>query len=101
MTGMITTDEIQHLADLSRITLTEQEADTLKGEVADIVDYVSTVQELSVEDSTPACGVVCNVFRKDEITNEPGVYTEKMLKAAPAVKNGYLEVKQILQNDDK
>lgn len=101
MANMITTEEIQHLADLSRITLTDEEVDTLKGEVADIVDYVSTVQELSINDTAPTVGVVHNVFRKDEVTNEPGEYTEKMLKAAPAVKNGYLEVKQILQNDDK
>lgn len=101
MANMITTEEIHHLADLARITLTEEEVDTFKGEVTDIIDYVSTVQELSVGEVVPKVGVVHNVFRQDEVTNEPGVYTDKLLKEAPATKNGYIEVKQILQNDDK
>lgn len=99
---MVNKDELVHLASLSRIQLAESEIAPLQKEIEEIVDYVSVIQSLTVDfNKEPVCGPVCNVFRKDEVTNEPGEYTESLLKEAPATKNGYLQVKQILQNDEE
>ena len=91
-----------HLADLSRIRLGDSEISSMQKEIEDIVDYISDIQSLTVDSrSNPVCGPVCNVFRADRVTNQPGEYTEAILKEAPTTKDNYLQVKQILQNDEE
>lgn len=98
---MINKDELMHLASLSRIQLAESEIAPLQKEIEEIINYVSVITSLTVAmNSEPACGPVHNVFRTDEVTNQPGEYTQSLLQEAPATKDGYLQVKQVLQNDE-
>ena len=96
----MTKDDIQHLATLSRIKLTDEEVEKLSGEFDAILDYVGQINEV-VESGEieKKVGVVYNVFRDDEITNEPGAYTEDLLAAMPERHGQYLKVKKILNPD--
>jgi aspartyl-tRNA(Asn)/glutamyl-tRNA(Gln) amidotransferase subunit C len=98
----MTRDEIQHLASLARIRLSETEMDSLEVELPKIIDYVSVVSKLAGEDpdTSPQLGARHNVLRPDEVTNEPGAHTEAILKEMPETKNGFLKVKKILQTDE-
>ena len=97
---MITKKDILHLAELSRITVSEDEVGTLQSEVNDIITYVGAIQSLTATGETKQVGARYNVLRSDEVTNEPGEYTDDLLKAAPAVdEKGYVQVKQILSQD--
>ncbi len=92
--------EIKHLASLSRIRITDAEAQDLKQDIDAVLAYVSVVSEItSTDDITPKVGARYNVFRKDEVTNEPGSYTEVLLREAPAREGDYLKVKKILNQD--
>ncbi len=87
---------------MARIRLTEQEIADFETELPSIIGYVSAVQELvgDAADSAPAVGVRHNVFRADEVTNEPNEYTEAMMAEMPKTHGRYLEVKKILNTDD-
>jgi aspartyl-tRNA(Asn)/glutamyl-tRNA(Gln) amidotransferase subunit C len=91
------TEDIQHLAGLSRIALSDKEVDALAGEFDAILGYIAQITEVSADVSAPpVVGVLANVMREDVETHEPGEYTEVLLNAAPTRNGGYIQVKKIL-----
>jgi aspartyl-tRNA(Asn)/glutamyl-tRNA(Gln) amidotransferase subunit C len=92
--------DILHLANLARIRISEEEAGSLATDIESVLAYVSDVNTIAADANlTKKVGVVHNVFRKDEVTNEPGSYTDALLAEAPEVKGRHLKVKKILQID--
>ena len=92
--------QIQHLGNLARIKLTDAEVKSLASEIGSILDYVSAIDEVVPGGSLKKqVGPVSNVFREDEVTNEPGSYTEALLEAMPEREGQYLKVKKILDQD--
>lgn len=97
----MTKEEILHLGTLSRIKLSDQEAEKLHTEIEAILEYVSVVNDIVAEDDlTKVVGPVHNVFREDEVTNEPGEYTDALIKAFPDKQGQHLKVKKILNSDN-
>ncbi len=92
---MITKEDIKNLAKLSRIEVSEKEAESLTHEIDSILDYVSQIQN-SAGDTKKTTPKLRNVLREDQITTESGQYTEKLLSNAPKRQKNYLKVKKIL-----
>jgi len=91
-------EEIAHLASLSRIRVTDAELEKLEAELSSIVSYVSAVSDITGDDAdtAPQLGARHNVFRKDEVTNEPGEYTDALIAEMPDKDGRYMKVKKIL-----
>lgn len=98
----MTREDIQHLASLARIKLTEAELVNFENELHSILEYVGAVQDLAGDtvDTEPQIGVRYNVLRDDEVTNEPGQYTKDLIEQMPDSKDGFLKVKKILHVAD-
>ncbi len=94
----MTREDIVHLASLSRLSLTETELDALAKELPSILSYVSAVTAIAADETTevPEVGPRHNVFRRDEVTNEPESFTEALLAEMPARAGRYLQVQKIL-----
>ncbi|MBI2474618.1 MAG: Asp-tRNA(Asn)/Glu-tRNA(Gln) amidotransferase subunit GatC [Candidatus Taylorbacteria bacterium] len=92
---MITLDEIQKLADLARLSVTEDEKNDLHKDIEGILGYVGAIKNVKVE-TTESDAALSNVFRSDVVDNKPGEYTDRLIKAAPQNQNGYVKVKKIL-----
>lgn len=91
-------EEILHLGTLSRIALSESEVEKLAVEIESILDYVGTVSEIVADTvDQKVVGARFNVFREDEVTCEPGEYTETLLNEAPERDGRFLKVKKILK----
>ena len=89
--------DIEHLATLSRIELTEKEKERLAGDITHILEYVSAVDEIVAETGIEKrVGALSNVMREDTDPHEPGMYTEELLNAAPERDGRYVKVKKIL-----
>ena len=65
----ITEKEITHLASLSNFSLSDSEKKSLKGDLENIIKYISELGELETEDVPPTFQVfeMENVWRADEI----------------------------------
>ena len=65
----ISRDEIKHLASLSNFSLSEEEMDSLGGDLENIIGYISQLDELDTEGVEPTYQVfeMDNVWRSDEI----------------------------------
>ncbi len=94
---MIKKEEIEKLADLARITLSSEEVKNLPKEIDIILEYVSLVNNISLDKENEHLGDVYNVMRKDESPHEGGVFTEDLLREAPATEEGYVKVRRILE----
>lgn len=96
----MTRDEILHLGTLARIKLSDEEVEKLSTEFDAILEYVGAINEVVKEGALEKkVGVVYNVFREDEITNEPNTYTHNILSEMPETSGRYLKVKKILNPD--
>ena len=95
-------EDIEHLANLARIKLTEDEKKRLPDELTSIVSYVSVVSDIAADDSdvTPQVGARCNIFRKDEVTNQPDEFTKDIMAEMPSTEGRYLLVKKILNIEE-
>ncbi len=99
---MISKDEVKKIAELSLIAIEDSELDKLTGEIAPVLDYVSEIDKLAVDNGNEKEKAknekpeLYNVMREDEVTNEKEEYTERMLREAPQTDGNYLRVKKIL-----
>ena len=99
---MIERKDIDTLAELSRLELSEDEKNSLQKDLEGILAYVGELKKagnpsseaLAKEESDTA--LVRNVMRADEVAHEPGAFTDDLLAAAPRSKDGYVVVKKIL-----
>jgi len=94
---MVTREEIENLAALSRISLTTEEAEKMRGEFDAILKYVAAIQKIpSLTKAGRAPITTVNVMREDANPHESGVYTDALLSAAPTREGQYIRVKKIL-----
>ncbi len=88
--------DVEHLAGLARISISDSEKELLRHDLEEILAYVSQVTEVVTEVGTPMVGELRNVMREDENPHEAGIFTELLLSAAPAREGNRLLVKKIL-----
>jgi aspartyl-tRNA(Asn)/glutamyl-tRNA(Gln) amidotransferase subunit C len=92
----ITREEVEHLARLARLQLTEDETSHYAEQLSAIVDAVARVSQVAADDIPPTSHPipVTNVFRVDEA--RPGLDREDVAAAAPAWEDERFRVPRIL-----
>ena len=92
MPPMIERTEVLHVAKLARLRLSDEEVDTMQGELSGILAHVDRIGGLELEDVPPTSHVVTleNVLREDEIV--PGLSAEQALAGAPDPDQGAFRV---------
>ncbi len=75
--------DIEHVARLARIDLTDEEKATLRTQLGVILEHAARVGEVAAADIAPTSYAVprANVFREDE--PEPSLPVEEALRNAP------------------
>ena len=96
MADRITRAEVQHVAHLARLALTDTELDALTNDLGSILDYAAAVSALDIADVPPTSHPLplVNVLRPDVV--RPGVSRDEVLSAAPAAEDGRFRVPRIL-----
>jgi len=88
--------EIENLASLCRIDLSEDEKLELLDEMGSILSFIDQVQTVKLADRKDVVGKLRNVMREDKDPHTKGKYTEAILEEAPKKEGGYFKVKNIL-----
>lgn len=88
--------DVEHLANLSRVAISDSEKEELKNDLEEILSFVSQIKEASVETINPDVGTHYNVMRDDEHSHEAGIFSEDLLSSALSRKENYVVVKKIL-----
>ena len=93
----ITREEINHLAELSNFDLSEEEKVALEGDLKNIIDYISQLDELDTEGVEPTYQVfeMENVWRADEILPQDAT-REQLLDLTKEQKDYQIKVPKVL-----
>jgi aspartyl-tRNA(Asn)/glutamyl-tRNA(Gln) amidotransferase subunit C len=88
----LTHEEVQHIAELARLALSEEELVRYQEQLSDILDYAERLQAIDTEDIPPTASVLAlrTVLREDEaaITLDH----QDALRNAPDVQDDYIVV---------
>lgn len=90
-------NQVEHIANLSRIELTDDEKEKFQSQLSDILDYVEQLSEVNTEKASPLSQVtgLPNVFRPDK--SESFGLEKELIEQAPKQEEGYIRVKRVLE----
>lgn len=91
-------DDVEHVARLARLALTEAEKTQMAAQLAAILDYIAKLSELPTEGVEPTAHAVPlrNVMRDDEV--RPCLDREAMMANAPDRAGEFFRVPRILED---
>ena len=93
--------QVEHIAELSRIKLSEKEKEKFSGELSQILDYFETLKKVDTENVLPvsqATGIK-NILREDEEEKiekqERDKWRKRILDNVPKKEGEYIKVKSV------
>ena len=89
--------EIEHVAMLARLKLSEDEKSLFSKQVGSVIEYINKLNELDTSDVEATAHIlpVKNVFREDELKDS--LERDKALQNAPDGSNGFFRVPRIIE----
>ncbi len=88
--------DVEHVAHLARLGLTDEEVALLQGQLNHILDQYAKLAELPTDEIPPTAQTIEleNILREDVVT--PSLPAEEVLRNAPDAAGGYVVVPPIL-----
>ena len=92
---ILTRKEVEHIAELAKIKLTEEEKELFRGQLERILDYFKKIDELDLEGFEPTTHVLdlSNVFRDDVVRES--LPPEEVLANAPEKEDRYFKAPRV------
>ena len=93
----ITIKEVEHVANLARLTFDEKQKEKLAEQLAEILDYIEQLNELDTDSVQPTSHAipVKNVVRPDVV--KASLTQDEALSNAPSNVDGLFEVPKIVE----
>jgi aspartyl-tRNA(Asn)/glutamyl-tRNA(Gln) amidotransferase subunit C len=90
--------DVEHVARLARLALTEAELERMRVELAAILQYIEKLEAVDVDGVEPTSHAVplVNVMREDEV--DRSVEREAMMSNAPDRSGEYFRVPRIIED---
>jgi aspartyl-tRNA(Asn)/glutamyl-tRNA(Gln) amidotransferase subunit C len=90
-------EDILHLADLSKLSLSEEEIASLEKDLQGIINYISQISELDTSNVEPTYQVfeMVNVWREDAIIRQDAT-REELLALTKEEKDNQVKVPKVL-----
>lgn len=88
---------VRRIARLARITMTDDEAKSLEGEITGILNWVEQLGEVKTDDVEPMTRVVAQklAMREDKVTD--GGIADDIVKNAPMIDDHYFVVPKVVE----
>ena len=92
---MITIKDVQHVAKLARLALSQEEMEKFAPQLNSILEHVNALNEVDTTGVMPMAHSIkiSNVMREDEVKQDYS--REEMLKNAPEEEDGFFKVPKI------
>lgn len=93
----LTVKEIEHVANLARLNLSQNEKEKMVKDIPAIIDFANKLNKVNTDGIQPTAHIlnISNVFRKDEV--RPSFDREDILRNAPESEEGCIKVPQIVE----
>lgn len=99
---MILKKDVEHIARLARIELSEAEKAKFEKDLSAIFDFVAKLNEVDTATIGPLTGGTAleNVMREDNVgKQEAGSMNQDLVAAAPRKRSGYVEVEAVFERE--
>lgn len=89
--------DVEHVADLARLDLSQTEKEQFAGQLNAILKYAEKLNELNTDGIEPTSHVLplANVMREDVV--KPSLAIDKVLRNAPEEEDGQFKVPAVLE----
>lgn len=93
----LTLDEVKHIAELARLSLSQVELETFCRQLSDILEYATRLQALdtSAVQAVSGAEIADSRLRADEV--RPSLSLEELLSNAPQVEDEQFRVPPVLE----
>jgi aspartyl-tRNA(Asn)/glutamyl-tRNA(Gln) amidotransferase subunit C len=101
---MLQKEDIEHLATLARVAISEEEKSAFATQLDSVLSYVSDISKVATTEAAEGSGLspveragsLRNVTRPDAEPAQGGEYTADFLANAPANEDGCVKVQKII-----
>ncbi|MEK7167274.1 MAG: Asp-tRNA(Asn)/Glu-tRNA(Gln) amidotransferase subunit GatC [Patescibacteria group bacterium] len=93
----LTIKEVEYVAKLAQLKLTDQEKEKFAKQLSSILEYVKQLDEIDTKNIEPTNQIIGlqNIIREDEI-NPIEIEQKKLLQCAPDVENNFIKIPAVL-----
>ena len=93
----LTLKEVEHIAKLARLELTEEQKELYREQLSAILDYMAKLRELDTKDVPPTAGggLTQMILREDK--SRPSIETDALLKNAPEVEDDQFKIPPVFE----
>lgn len=93
----VTKKDVDYVADLARLQLTEEETESLTEDMNQILDFMTTLEEVDTSNVEPLEHVIDLEYRlRDDKAKDPLPH-DKALKNAPDADSDYFRVPRVIE----
>ena len=94
---LLTPEEVRHVAMLARLGLSEEEVESLRVELSDVLEHIAMLDKLDTSHIEPTAQVMAqrNISRPDDVT--PSLQPADVVLNAPRAEEGFIRVPAVLE----
>lgn len=94
---MLTPEEVRHVAMLARLGLSDEEVETMRVQLAQVLDYIDMLNKVDTSQIPPTAQILShlNITRQDSI--RPSWPPSELLANAPGSEDGFFRVPPVLE----
>ena len=98
--GLLSQKDVEHIAKLARIQLTDTEKKKLVSELSSILSYIDQLKEVDTKGVPPTAQVtgLTDVLRDDVAIRQSVDIREQLLNAAPKRTGDFVETKAVFES---
>src|SRR5256885_1226341 len=97
---MLTKEEVEHIAELAKLALSEEEKERFRTQLSAILDHAASLQALDTDQIPPTASVlpINTVLREDK--SRPAIPPDQLLANAHAQEEGMFRVDVVLEDEE-
>ncbi|MFH1753666.1 MAG: Asp-tRNA(Asn)/Glu-tRNA(Gln) amidotransferase subunit GatC [Candidatus Omnitrophota bacterium] len=91
--------DVQYIANLARIRLSEKEAKSFSGQLADVISYIEKLNGVDTNQTQPTTHPlpITNVFKEDKVGES--LPLDKVLANAPKKNEAFFKVPKVVEGE--
>ncbi len=93
----LTQNEVEHIANLARLNLTDDEKSRFQQQLSSILDFVAMLQELDTSAIQPTSDILPVECPQRPDEPKPSLLTSELLKNAPDAKDNQFKVPPVFE----
>jgi aspartyl-tRNA(Asn)/glutamyl-tRNA(Gln) amidotransferase subunit C len=94
---LLTTEEVRHVAMLARLGLSDEEIETLRPQLDQVLDYINMLNKVDTSQVPPTAQVLSHLNVTREDVPRPSWPREELQANAPATEDGFFKVPAVLE----